>query len=213
MTDSTDFVIDLVKRDFPNATEQQIEDAAQLARDNVMKRGGGIAQLYQDTDAKGGTVVKGEIALAMRETMAKLKAKGETAITAAEFEDLEGQRLCFGKAGAASPLKHRGEYVKKYGVEKFNAAMKIWQASPSDLSPRKNPFAKSIKKAMREQREGTLENTPFNNSLYPDQVRQPKQPKVKLPPGPFNLTQLGALYKSDPATAKLVAQRNGLKLP
>jgi hypothetical protein len=209
----TDFVIDLVKDEAKtlklDLTDQQIEASAERARDIAKANGGGIAQLYTDHAASAKFIVKEAIS----DTMAKLKAKGETDVTASDLAECEAGRLAFGNAGAAAPLKHRGEYIRKYGQAKYDAAMKLWGASATDLTPRKNPFTKPVRRAMREAREGTLEATPFNLTFNADQVRAPpKPPKVKVKGGPMTMTELGALYKSDPAAARAIALKNGLKI-
>jgi hypothetical protein len=207
----TDFVLDIMKSKYPDATEQQQTAAAQAARDKAMAAGGGIAQLYSDSKAAADSL----IAEAMREVMAKAKASGETEITASELIKLEAQRLAFGKAGAKTPLLHRGQYVKKYGEADFNAAMKFWGASATDLTPRKSPFAKPVRKAMREARGGTLEATPFNEVFHADEVKAPPKPKPpKLKPGAaMTMTQISQLYLTDPANARIAAARIGVTLP
>ena len=158
---NTDFVEDIVKRKFPDATEAQVTAAAERARAKAIENGGGIAQLYTDSEAAAEVIIKE----AMNEITAKAKLKGELDLKSAELTKLEMQRLCFGKAGADKPLAHRGEYVRKYGEADYQAAMKIWGASATDLSPRKNPYSKPVRKALRQARRGTLEPTDFNNDV------------------------------------------------
>jgi hypothetical protein len=209
---SEDFVLDIVKRIAPDLTEQQATAAAERARAKAMESGGGIAQLFTDSKTSAEIVIKE----AVSETMAKLKAKGETEITASELARLEKQRLCFGKAGADKPLLHRGNYIKTYGQADYDAAMKIWSASATNLTPKSNPYTKKVRKAMRAARTGTLENTEFNQVFHANEIKQPKSPKpekVRLTPGKLNLTELGKLYKSDPASARAIAAQSGIKLP
>lgn len=217
---STDFVIDIVKRLAPDLTETQTVAAAARARAKALENGGGIAQLYADAEKAGGTFADAVVKEAIRETLAVLKAKGETDVTESELAKLEKQRLCFGKAGADAPLKHRGEYTTEYGQADFDTALKIWGASMTDLTPRKNPYSKPIRKAMRAAREGTLEATPFNLAINPDQVKAPKPPKLtpeQLASNPWsaagwNLTRQSQAYKANPVEAQRLMAQVGARL-
>ena len=210
MTDS-DFVLDIVKRLAPDATDQQAKTAADRARDKCMAAGGGIAQLFTDSKSAAESVIKEAIS----ETMVKAKLKGETDLGGPELTALEGERLAFGKAGILSPLKYRGDYLKKYGQAAYDAAMKRWGASATNLTPHSNPYTKKVRKQMRAAREGTLENTEFNQTFHADEIVKPKPPKVKAPKldaANPNLTQIGQLFKTDPAAARAAAARIGLKI-
>lgn len=205
----SDFVEDIVKRLAPDATEQQVTAAAARARDKCMENGGGISQLYTDSKSAAESVIKEAIA----ETVTKAKLKGETDLGIPEMTKIEGERLAFGKAGALSPLKHRGDYVKKYGQAAYDASMKVWGASATDLKPRKNPYTKAVKKQLREALTGTLEDTSFNRVFNSDQIKKPSKVKPpKLAGGPMTMTQLGQLFKSDPVAARAIAAKSGLKI-
>jgi hypothetical protein len=91
--------------------------------------------------------------------------------------------------------------------------MKTWGASATNLATHSNPYTKSVKKQMREARNGTLENTEHNRMFAADQIKAP--PKVKRPKvegGPMTMTALSKLYLADPEAARAIAARSGLKI-
>jgi hypothetical protein len=205
----SDFVLDIVKRLAPDATDQQAKNAADRARDKCMASGGGIAQLFTDSRVAAERVIREAIS----ETFVKAKLKGETDLAGPEVAKLESERLCFGKAGALTPMKFRGEHVKKYGQAEFDSAMARWRASATNLAPHSNPYTKAVKKQMREARNGTLDSTPHNDIFHADEIKAPKPPKrPKVEGGVMSMTELGRLYKSDPEAARAIAAKSGLKI-
>ena len=203
---------ELARTKFPGFTDEQRVAIVERARELARKDGGGIALLPPAS-------VDSLLNQAERDIKAAAKSKGETDFTADDLDYMNAARLAFGKAGQDKPMAHRGDFVRKYGVEKYNAEMTKWGASPTNFAPCKNPYGKRAKKALKAAREGILEPTAFNTALHGDQV---KPPKVKLTKeqkagNPFsaaswNLTEQGRLVRSNPSLAAAMAAREGVTI-
>lgn len=207
---------ELARTKFPGHTDAKRVAIVERVRELARADGGGVALLPAVS-------VDALLNIAEREITAATKLKGETAFTSDDLAYIEAARLAFGKAGIDKPMAHRGEFVRRYGVETFNAEMAKWGASPTNFIPHKNPYPKTAKKALRDARRGTLESTPFNNAINPDQVKRPKPPKLTAEEknsNPFlrgspswNLTAQGKLVRDNYPLAQLMAGQAGVKLP
>ena len=61
-------------------------------------------------------------------------------ISPKQLERIEDAKLAFGKRGQDAPLKHRGEFLKKYGEVEFDIERKKWGVDLHSRSPGRNPY-------------------------------------------------------------------------
>ena len=97
------------------------------------------------------------------------KIKPVPKISAQKLERIEDAKLAFGKRGQDAPLKHRGEFVQKYGEAEFEIERAKWGVDLKSLKPGKNPYkaqlraaeAGEIKKPAKSGDSGSSETNPW----------------------------------------------------
>jgi hypothetical protein len=213
----SDFLDDIIKQKFPDATPEQIAKTNELTRAKAMAAGGGIAQLYTDSKSSAESLI-GE---AYREVTAKAKLKGAAQFTDTEIEYMRDAKATFGKKAvlAQNPGQRRNDFHKKYGDEKFQATKKLFNATDDVRVAGTNPWKgnKAVRRALKGEK---LEATEFNMAMNPGQVARPKPAKLtadQKSSNPFlaqnwNLTAQSRLYRLDPSLANSMAARAGIKI-
>jgi hypothetical protein len=97
------------------------------------------------------------------------KVKPVPKITPEKLERIEAAKLAFGKRGQDAPLRHRGEFLKKYGEAEFEIERAKWGVNLKSLAPGKNPYkselraaeAGEIKKSAKSGDSGSKETNPW----------------------------------------------------
>jgi len=202
----------MAKEKFPDHSPERlaavIAQAAKLGK--AMPEGGGLAVF--DVPQIGAL-----LAVADRDVLEAEKLKGHSPFTEAQTEKMRDILDTFTKRGVKpvndNPGERRNNFHKKYGEAAYQEAKKITGSTDDVRVAGRNPWKgnKAVKRALKGERD--LPDTEFNRVFNADRIPlPPKPPKVKVKGGPMSMTELGALYKSDPAAARALAAANGLKI-
>jgi hypothetical protein len=213
----------LAKQLWSDATPEQLAATIEEAKADAKKFGGGIFGLPE-------SVVISHLEAAHAKIMAKAKAAGTSDYTDAEIDFIRDVKNTYTKKAlrqrkapdgsplAPNPGTLRTNFIKKWGLEKHEEAMRITGATTDLRVAGKNPWKgnKAVKRALK----GTEQDTPFNRIFAADRIATP--PKVKLTPeqkgsNPFfaanwSLTKQSALYKLSPDLATSMATRAGVRI-
>jgi hypothetical protein len=211
----TDIARTLIETKFPNYDKSRVDAILERASETSKKKDGvGIALVT-------GSALDSLINVAEWEL--RHVKQVEKQFSDDELERVRLAMLGWGKAGRGAPLKHRGEFARKYGEAAAAAEDAKWRRkNPVDkgmLAKRVNPYKKvpGLKKALRGD-DNPLPPTSFNQQVHgvlPPAKKLPKDVRKSNPfmPGPsFSLTRAGELFKADPATARQLAALAGVKI-
>jgi len=207
----------LARTKFPDYTDAQRVTIVEIAREMARKDGGGIAILPKIT-------VEALLNQADRAFTAAAKVKGDAPWTGAELDYIRDAKGMLSKkavlAQGATPAATRAAFIKKWGLEKYQAELVKWGATTDVRVPGISPYKniKGLKKALRGERD--LEPTEHNLNFSADRVKLP--PKVKptreqLASNPFsaagwNLTKQSQLFRLDENLCRSMAAVCGVKI-
>jgi hypothetical protein len=172
---------------FPGMSDAKLAEVVALAHETSRALDGVGANIQPRSSQES------LLSMAYRQILeAEKAAAGPKAWTSADLEKVQDAAMAFGKRGQDAPLKHRGEYVKKYGVAAYEAERAKWGASASNFASGKNPYkGQGLKKALKAE---ARSHDPITNQPLQNSFAAPKGPKG---PNVFTADHWNVLRKGD----------------
>jgi hypothetical protein len=209
----------LAKKLWPDATPDILAATIEAAVADAKTFGGGLGGMPEST-------IRSHLEAAHAKVTAAAKLNGSAGFAADDLEYITDVRNTYtkralrqridasGKTLAPNPGTLRAAFIRKYGIEKHNEAMKLTGATTDLRVAGRNPWKgnKAVKAAFKATQ---VEDSSFNRVFNSERIAQPlkaKPTQEQKSSNPFlaqnwNLTAQSKLYKLSPDLASSMAAR------